>query len=468
MDPAFQRFEPWEFEPGPDLPWLAEKAPFAKWGIEVTRSLWLGRWRVLLPLMRRKGLTEIVFFGPDHIDVETSDGRFRTALHFDRSRPMPEGWRSEWHQPGPEDLAAGLNIIQREIAGREVWTPGRETLDVMVEAQVEDGSRLEAMLNPCCTGANGASIVANIRRFAPVKFTRADYLRFGSFTEQAADIMEMGILSKATTLIGAATGTGKTTLFEYLLSVIPQHEFILTIEDTPELQVHHPRHRGLTTRMRPQSMDPNTPFQEIWPADLLRASLRLYPDWIVVGEIRDSGSTKSVADAFVNACASGHAGGATLHADSAYVAMVRLESMLRAANPTMKDESLRLRIADTIRQLIILERVSVPAFRKDGTAYDRTLRRVLEIVEVLGSDGHDYHLHTIFNTHYQEVAIETDAGRKTAMWPHLRMVGLPFFGIEREAKGLPMPDWWMEAKFELLEQIPRIGRVASQEKLLHI
>lgn len=135
----------------------------------------------------------------------------------------------------------------------------------------------------------------------------------------------------------------------------------------------------------------------------------------------------------------------------------------------MKDESLRLRIADTIRQLIILERVQVPAYRKDGTMYDRTLRRVLEIVEVLGSDGHNYHLHTLFDTHYAEVAFETDSGPKPILWPQLRMVGLPFFGgIEREAKGLSMPPWWAEAKFEFLEQIPRVGRVASQEKLLHL
>lgn len=463
VDPTFRTFQRWEFEPGPDLPWLEEKTKFAKWGHSVTKSLWLSRWRILLPLMRRKGVQEIVFFGPDRIDVESTDGIFTTSLNFDPNTPPPPGWSSEWHRPENEDLAAGLNIIQREIAGREVWTKGREALDVLVEGQLEDGSRLEALLPPCSTNSN---IVINIRRFAPIKMRRHDFIGLESLTERAADVLEMAMKSRVTCLIGAGTGCGKTTLLEWMGSEIPPQEFVITIEDTPELQIDHKRHRGLRTRDRMQGLDPNAVFQEMGPADLLRASLRLRPEWIIVGEIRDTGSGKSVADAFINACQSGHAGGATIHAETPYMSLTRLESMLRTARPNTKDEALRMTIGDTVRLIIVLERISVTTFTGDGEPRDKTLRRVVEIAECLGSDGHDYHLYTIFSTQYEDRDFATAGGLRTIQWPKLEMVGLPFFLLEREERGQPLPDWFHEAKLEFMQTIPREGLVKHKERLL--
>lgn len=463
VDPTFQRFDPWEFEAGPDLPWLCEQAKFAKWSREVSESLWLARWRMLLPLMRRKGVTEIILFGHERIDVETRDGIYSTSLNFDRDQPTPEGWNKSWHRPGPEDLAAGLNVIQREIVGREIWTKGREALDVQIEAQLEDGSRLEALMPPCSTNSN---IVCNIRRFAPVKYRRYDFIGLESFTERAADVMEMGVQSKSTLMVGAETGAGKTTLLEYLLSTIPKQDYPLTIEDTPELQVEHPRHRGLKTRERLHGLNPNETFQEMYTADLLRASLRLRPDWIIVGEIRDAGVQRSVADAFVNACQTGHAGAATIHADSPYGAMTRLESMLRAARPNMNDEALRVTLGDTVRLLIILKKMRATAFTPEGVEREVMLRRVLEISECLGSDGHKYFLNPIFATRFREKSFTTAAGVKSAAWPYLDQVGLPFFGLELEDKGYEMPDWWYEAKLEFLSKIPKVGIAAHREFLL--
>lgn len=463
VDHTFQEFQPWEFQPGPDIPWLTEPSRMSKWSTSVSHSLWMGRWQMFLPLMRRKGVTEIVVFGAEKIVVETDRGVFTTSLNFDTDAPLPPGWPSE-HRPNASDLAKGLSIIQREVAGRETWEPGMETRDVLVEAQLEDGSRLEALMPPCSTTSD---VVFNIRRFAPVKFTREQFIRMGSFTEQAGDAMEMAVTFGLTTVIGAGTGCGKTTLLEYLLGTIQQDKFILTIEDTPELQVNHPFYRGLRTRERMQGLDPNAPYQEMGPADLLRASLRLRPDWIVVGEIRDAGNNKSVADAFVNACQSGHSGGATVHAETAHEAMIRLESMLRAARPNMKDDALRLNLGETVKLLVILSRETVQTWDEDGTPAIRVLRRVKEIVEVLGSDGHTYHLHTLFGTRYQTREIRTAAGIKEVRWPFLVMEGLPFFGLQMEDRGLPLPDWWHEAKLEFMQKIPKVGRVAHAERLLH-
>ncbi len=463
VDPTFQTFQRWEFEPGADLPWLEEQTKFAKWGHSITKSLWLSRWRILLPLMRRKGVQEIVFFGHERIDVESTDGIFHTTLNFDPDGPLPQGWDPSWHRPTPEDLAAGLNIIQREIMGREVWTRGRESLDVVIEGQLEDGSRLEALMPPCSTSSQ---VVINIRRFAPVKLRRNDFVGLESLSERAADVLELAMKSRATLLIAAGTGCGKTTLMEYLLSEIPKEEFLITIEDTPELQVEHPRHRGLRTREKMQGLDSNSVFQEVGPADLLRASLRLRPEWIVVGEIRDSGVIKSVADAFVNACQSGHAGGATIHAETPYMSLTRLESMLRTARPNTKDEALRLTIGDTVRLAVVLERVRVSSFGADGVPRSKTLRRVVEIAECLGSDGHNYHLNTIFATRYEDRDFSTAEGLKTVQWPRLEMVSLPFFMLEREERGLPLPDWFYEAKLEFMQTIPKVGIVAHKERLL--
>lgn len=463
VDPTFQTFQRWEFEPGPDLPWLEEQSKYSKWGHSVTKSLWLSRWRILLPLMRRKGVQEIVFFGPDRIDVESTEGIFTTSLNFDAETPAPSGWAKEWHRPNVEDLQAGLNIIQRELVGREVWTKGREALDVVVEGQLEDGSRLEALLPPCSTSS---SVVINIRRFAPVKLRRNDFVGLESLTERSADVLELAMKSRATLLIGAGTGCGKTTMLEWLLSEVPHQEFLITIEDTPELQVEHPRHRGLRTRDRMQGLDASAVFQEVGPADLLRASLRLRPEWIVVGEIRDSGVNKSIADAFVNACQSGHAGGATIHAETPYMSLTRLESMLRTARPNTKDEALRMTIGDTVRLAMVLERVSVTRFEADGTPRHKTLRRVVEIAECLGSDGQNYHLNTIFATRYEDRDFSTAQGLKTVQWPRLEMVSLPFFLLEREERGLPLPDWFHEAKLEFMQTIPKVGIVKHKERLL--
>jgi len=463
VDPTFQTFHRWEFEPGPDLPWLNEKTKFSKWSASISQSLWLSRWRILLPLMRRKGITEIIFFGADRIDVESSTGIFTTSLNFLAEEPIPSWWNPEWHRPTAADLAAGLNIIQREIVGREVWESGREALDVLVEAQLEDGSRLLAMMPPCSTNSN---IVANIRRFAPVKFSRNDFIGFESMTEVCADVLELAIKCKATALIGAGTGTGKTTLLEWMLRSIPEEEFLLTIEDTPELQIDHKRHRGLRTRERMHGLDPNSVFQEMGPSDLLRGSLRLRPDWIVVGEIRDSGMSKSVADAFINACQSDHAGAATIHAGSPYLALNRLESMLRTARPNTKDEALRQNIGDTVRLIVCLERTKAVSFDNEGQPYSKTLRRVKEVAEVLGSDGKNYHLNTIFSTRFVDRDFTTPIGHKTVQWPELQMVGLPFFLIEREDQGLPLPDWYYEKKLEFLQTIPVVGIVAHKQRLL--
>lgn len=320
IDPTFQVFEPWEFEPGPDIPWIIEQSERSKWSPGATQFLWCSAWKMLLPLMRRKGVSEIIVKGPKAVWVQSSTGMILTSLNFDPDLPVPTGWPCGARRPDESDLLAGLNRIHTCVEQRPLWSPGNPLGDVAVEANLEDGSRLQGWCPPLTVDS---TTTFNIRRFSSVKLGRDDFIACRSLTAEAWDVLRMAIQAHCPFLVVAGTGAGKTTLLEAMAGEIPEWEIPITIEDTPELKIVHPLYRGFRTRPMIAS---GGDFRDESMKSLLKRALRALPDWIIVGEIRDSPDPSlSAADAFMEAIASGHYGAATLHAHDDFGALTRME-----------------------------------------------------------------------------------------------------------------------------------------------
>lgn len=459
----FQVFKAEEFRFGEDLPWTLARSERAKWKLGDTEFLWNSAWRMLLPLMRRTGINEIMVRGVDRIYVETRDGFFHTSLNFDPNLPAPMGWPADYRRPTSEDLLAGLQRIHSATESKTFWSQRQQLEDVLVEANLEDGSRLMGVGPPCTVDGQ---VFFNIRRFSAEPFTFDDFIRFGSITPELRDVLVMALEAECSMVFAAGTGAGKTTLLQTVLEAITPEKVILTIEDTPELQVDHILLGGLKTRPKAGGSPDN--FQVVTMTHLLKASLRMRPDWIICGEIRDSADpTNSPADAFLNAIQTGHNGACTLHAHDGYGAFLRLQTMLANARPNAKEESIRMAIGESIRLVVVLERVKETILDDRGAPAHKVRRRVKEVVECLGSDGKDYFMNPLFRTRITQKAYVTPEGEvRMYAFRLLEQVGIPFFGLELDERGAKLPDWWAAAKFEHASKIAMKGRAAYASDLL--
>jgi len=455
----FRHFEPWEFEFGEDIGWTLAQSDRAKWSLRDTQVLWGSFWKMLLPLMRRDGITEIFIRDVDRILVETRDGWFRTSLNFDPDMPAPIGWPESAKRPDVTDLLTGLGRIHSSTEKKPFWSAKAPMGDVRVEGNLEDGSRLCGLGAPCVVGA---PVAINIRRFSPSPFSLADFVRFGSMPQEAADCIRMAVQADCSMVVSAGTGAGKTTLLQAAMEMIPQEKVPLTIEDTPELQIGHWLASGFRTRAKAGGGGED--FQEVGLDDLLEVALRARPDWIICGEIRDPKS----ADQFVHAISSGHSGACTLHAHDAFGSLQRLLAMLSSARTSTKEDSLRMDIGEAIRLIVVLERVGESQISDSGDRVQRTRRRVKEIVEVLGAENGAYVLNPLFRTRIRMRRFAHGGASVEFPERYLEQVGIPFFGLEIQDRGVAMPDWWEEAKFQHVSKIPQKGRVALAPDLLDL
>ena len=269
-----------------------------------------------------------------------------------------------------------IEVIAR-LARRE---PSAETKDAIVDARLSDGSRFCGVLHPVSIRGHAFAV----RRHARRVFSLEDYRAMGAFdpVEKAPDptrsteaITDLGAWLKAmvkhrkSILVSGGTSTGKTTFLNALLAELPNDERIITIEDTPELQVLVENRLGLEAN----------PAAGIGIRDLVRAALRLRPDRIVVGEVRG-------AEAFdlMQALNTGHDGGmATIHANSAKAALTRLETLVQLSGVEWPMSALKPAIAQTFDAVVHLARL-------------KGRRRVLEVVAIDGFDGQDYRLRRLF------------------------------------------------------------------------
>jgi pilus assembly protein CpaF len=241
----------------------------------------------------------------------------------------------------------------------------------MVDARLPDGSRVNAIIPPLAVDGP----LLSIRRFATVPLKAEDLVRHRSLTAELAQLLGGMVKAKLNILVSGGTGTGKTTMLNVLSSFIPHNERIVTIEDAAELQLQQPHVVRLETR------PPNIEGKgEITQRALVRNSLRMRPDRIIVGEVRGSEALD-----MLQAMNTGHEGSmATVHANTPRDALTRLENMLGMAGLQMPQKALRQQITSALAAIVQIGRLS------DGK------RKVVSLSEITGMEGDIITMQEIF------------------------------------------------------------------------
>lgn len=310
-------------------------------------------------LINDETVTEIMVNGPDSVYVERDGILSRSAVRFTSDDQL-------------------RRVIERIVTrmGRRI-----DEASPMVDARLEDGSRVNAVIPPLAF--SGASLT--IRKFAKDPYKVADLIRFGTLTPQISQLLHACVEAKLNIIISGGTGTGKTTLLNVLSSFIPARERIVTIEDAVELQLQ--QDHVVRLESRPQNIEGKG---EITIRDLVRNSLRMRPDRIVVGEVR-GGETLDM----LQAMNTGHDGSlSTVHSNSPRDAVSRLETLVLMAGMELPLRAIREQIASAIDVIVQLDRL------RDGT------RRVTAVTEVVGMEGQIVTLQDVFAFDY---AAGTDA-----------------------------------------------------------
>jgi pilus assembly protein CpaF len=261
----------------------------------------------------------------------------------------------------------------REIIQRIVKPLGRriDTKCPMVDARLPDGSRVNAVIAPAAI--DGSSIT--IRKFGKSKMTAADLIKFGSMTQPVADFLRACVLGHLNIVVAGGTGSGKTTLLNVLSSFIPNGERIVTIEDAAELKLDQEH------VVRLESVKPDLDGSgEVTIRDLVRNSLRMRPERIVVGECRGGEALD-----MLQAMNTGHSGSlTTLHANTPRDTISRIETMALMAGIDFPIRVIREQIASAVEVIVQQARL------RDGS------RRVTHISEIGGMEGDKIMLQDIF------------------------------------------------------------------------
>ncbi|MFN2227320.1 MAG: CpaF family protein, partial [Anaerolineae bacterium] len=263
-----------------------------------------------------------------------------------------------------------IRIIERIIKpmGRKVdrsWP--------MVDARLPDGSRVNAIIPP--SAVDGPSIT--IRKFARTPFQVDDLINFGSLTYEMAEFLKACVVSRINVVVSGGTNSGKTTLLNVLSGFIPEGERILTIEDAAELQLHQTH----VVRLETKPADPEIPdSQPVTVRDLVRNSLRMRPDRIVVGECRGGEALD-----MLQAMNTGHDGSlTTIHANNPRDTIARLETLTLMAGIELPLSVVRRQITSAIDLIVQVARL------RDGS------RKVMNITEVQGMEGETVVMQDIF------------------------------------------------------------------------
>ena len=294
----------------------------------------------LEPLLRDETLTEVMVNGPQQVYIER-DGKLElTNVTFQNDEHV-------------------MKIIQRIIApiGRRV-----DESSPMVDARLADGSRVNAIIPPLSL----VGPVITIRKFSATPFTVDDLIRFGTATPEMFEFLEACVKARLNIFVSGGTGSGKTTMLNILSSFIPDDERIVTVEDAAELQLR--QEHVITLEARPSNIEGKgaVPIRE-----LVRNSLRMRPDRIVVGECR-SGEALDM----LQAMNTGHDGSmSTGHANTPRDMLSRLETMVLMAGMDLPLRAIREQIASAVDLIVHQNRL------KDGT------RKITNITEVQGMEG---------------------------------------------------------------------------------
>jgi pilus assembly protein CpaF len=261
-----------------------------------------------------------------------------------------------------------MRVIERIVStvGRRI-----DEAQPMVDARLPDGSRVNAIIPPLAI--DGPTL--SIRRFGADPLRMPALIENGALTKEIAILFEMCVRARLNIIISGGTGAGKTTLLNAMSAYIPADERIVTIEDSAELQMQQPHVVRLETR--PSNIEGKG---EITQRDLVKNSLRMRPDRIVVGEVRGGEAID-----MLQAMNTGHDGSlTTIHANSPRDALSRLETMIQMTGMRLSDRAMRQQIASAVNLVIQVARLT------DGT------RRVVSIYEITGMEGEMITMQEIF------------------------------------------------------------------------
>ncbi|SDX44569.1 pilus assembly protein CpaF [Thiocapsa roseopersicina] len=310
-------------------------------------------------LLADPAISDILVNGPSQIYIERNGRLELSSARFDNDRHL-------------------MTIIDRIVSrvGRRI-----DESSPMVDARLPDGSRVNAIIPPLAL--NGA--VMSIRRFSVDRLTMERLVELGELTPTVGRVLQAAVRGRLNILISGGTGTGKTTLLNVLSGFIPPDERVVTIEDSAELQLQQPHVVRLETR------PPNIEGRgEVAQRDLVRNSLRMRPDRIVVGEVRGAEALD-----MLQAMNTGHDGSlTTIHANAPRDALTRIESMVAMSGVNLPSRPLRAQIASALDLVIQLER------HEDGH------RRVVSIQEINGVEGEIITMSEIFR--FEREGIDRD------------------------------------------------------------
>ena len=261
-----------------------------------------------------------------------------------------------------------MNIIDRIVSkvGRRI-----DESTPMVDARLPDGSRVNAIIPPLAVDGP----ILSIRRFGGKVLEMENLVQLGALTPQIADFLAKCVKARLNIMISGGTGAGKTTLLNVLSRYIPATERIVTIEDSAELQMQQEHVVRLETR--PANIEG---AGSVTQRDLVRNSLRMRPDRIIIGEVRGT-------EAFdmLQAMNTGHEGSlTTIHSNSPRDSLTRLESMLLMTGVSLPEKAMRFMVSSALDLIIQVSRVA------DGS------RKIMSVIEVVGMEGEVITLQEIF------------------------------------------------------------------------
>jgi pilus assembly protein CpaF len=338
-------------------------------------------------LLDDDSVTEIMVNGPDHIWIEREGRLTETSVTFDDESHL------------------------RRVLGKIVAQVGRriDESSPMVDARLPDGSRINAVIPPLAL--NGP--LMTIRKFSRNRLTFEDLNRLQTLSVETIEFLQRCVEAELNILVSGGTGTGKTTMLNVLSAAIPAGDRIVTIEDSAELSLAQPH------TLRLESRTANIEGEgEVTIRDLVRNSLRMRPDRIIVGEVRGAEALD-----MLQAMNTGHEGSlSTVHANSPRDALARIETMVLMAGFELPLKAIRQQISAALDLVVHLDRL------RDGS------RRVTSIVEVQRMESDTITLQELFSFELERVTDEQ------VVIGSLRPTGLrPTFVHKFERVGVTLP-----------------------------